>query len=98
MIDIIETDSGVTISLKVQPNAKKNAIIGEHGNLLKIAVTAVPEKGKANKAVIDMLAKKLKIKKSRVSVVAGLTTREKKVYLEGISLDNFKLILSNLNL
>lgn len=86
MIEAFETDTGVIFLVKVQPNAKKNAIVGEYGNRLKVTVTAPPERGKANKAVIDLISKELKIKVSRISVVSGQTAKDKKVHIEGESL------------
>ncbi len=90
MIECLETDSGVTLSLKVQPNAKKSRVVGLHGDKLKVAVTAVPEDGKANKAVIALLSKELGIKASMMSIVSGLTSRDKKIFIEGGSKDSVK--------
>ena len=87
MIEAFETDTGVTFLVKVQPNAKKNSIVGEYGNRLKVTVTAPPEKGKANKAVIDLISKELKIKASCVSVVSGQTAKDKKIHIKGESLE-----------
>jgi len=49
MINIREVEGGVVVSVKVQPNASRDRVVGEHGDQLKIAVTVAPEKGKANK-------------------------------------------------
>lgn len=92
MIGTFETDSGVTILVKVQPNARKESIIGVHGNQLKVAVTATPEKGMANKAIISLLAKRLKVKPSQVNVISGHTSRDKRIHIKGISLDDLKIL------
>ncbi len=52
MIKLRVVDGGIVLSVKVQPNASKDRVVGEHADQIKIAVTVAPEKGKANKAVI----------------------------------------------
>jgi uncharacterized protein (TIGR00251 family) len=52
---------------------------------LKIKVTAPPERGKANSALVELLSKSLKVPKSAISVVGGQTSRNKRVLIEGIS-------------
>lgn len=94
MIELIENDSGLTVSLKVQPNAKRNTIIGEHGNKLKLSVTAVPENGKANKAVVVLLSKELGIKASNIQIVSGFTSRDKKVHIKGLFIKNFNELIN----
>lgn len=83
MLNVKETSSGIIIPVKVQPNASKERIIGEHNGQLKIAVTAAPEKGKANKAIIKLLAEKFDTKVSCIRIISGETSREKKVFVEG---------------
>ncbi len=67
-----------TLAVKVVPNAKKEGVIEEDGRL-KIYVHAPALDGKANKAVIEILAKHLGVKKSKVRIVRGETLREKVV-------------------
>ncbi len=74
-------DSEGRIALRVTPNAKANAISIEGGQL-KIRVTVVPEDGKANKAVIALLAKALGVSKSSITIVRGETARDKLVRIE----------------
>ncbi len=88
MINITENDSGIIIPVKVQPNASKERIIGEYNGQLKIAVTAAPEKGKANKAIIKLLAEKFGTKISSIRVISGETSREKKLFIEGAKASN----------
>jgi uncharacterized protein (TIGR00251 family) len=86
---------GVRLRLKVAPKAKRNAIGGlidqpDDGKsgaarALKVAVTAAPEDGKANDAVIALLAKEIGVAKSAISVVAGATDRRKIVEIRGQS-------------
>ena len=72
----------------MQPKARRNAILGiqpetEGGNALKVAVGAPPEDGRANAAVIALLADQLGVAKSAVSVVSGATDRRKLVEIRG---------------
>ncbi len=90
MVEIIKTDKGFSILLKVTPNAKKNAIIGCHGNRLKMSVLSPPEDGKANKAVIKILAKELDIKPSQLEIMSGRASREKKLHITGVTRESLE--------
>ncbi len=74
----------VRLNLKVAPKAGRNAIAGWMGETLKVAVTAAPEKGKANEAVIELLAKRLRLPKSALSVVRGQTSTQKVIEINGM--------------
>lgn len=73
----------VKFKVKLTPSAKKNAISGWEGDVLKCSVTVVPEKGKANKALIELLAKALHIPKTSICVAAGDTNRLKTLEISG---------------
>jgi uncharacterized protein YggU (UPF0235/DUF167 family) len=71
-----------TLHVRLTPKAARTAISGwavdEQGNsYLKASVTAVPEKGKANKALIELLAKEWRIPKSAIAIIRGETDRDK---------------------
>jgi uncharacterized protein len=87
MIALRTTDDGVCLPVYVQPGAARERLCGEHDGRLKVAVHAAPEKGKANKAVCRLLADSVGVSKSRVHVVAGLTSRQKEVLFERVSPD-----------
>ncbi len=89
MINIREVEDGIVVSVKVQPNASKDRVVGEHADQLKIAVTVAPEKGKANKAVIKVLSRLLDVKSSDIEILSGETSREKKVLIRNISEEDF---------
>lgn len=79
---------GVTIAIKLTPKAKREEIgdlmSGENTTvLLKASVTAPPEDGKANKALIALLAKKWGLPKSAFSLLSGETSRQKVILVEG---------------
>ena len=65
------------IKVKVKPNAKKNEVKKIEEGFYEIRVTVVPEKGKANKKVIELLSKELKVPKSRIKLIRGETSKEK---------------------
>ena len=73
------------LDLKVSPKASRNALTGWLGGSLKVAVTAAPERGKANEAVEELLAQALKLPRSAVVVVAGHSARAKRVEVAGLS-------------
>ena len=73
------------LDLKVSPKASRNAITGFMGEVLKVSVTAAPERGKANQAVEALLADALGLPLSAVSVVAGHSARTKRVEVAGLA-------------
>jgi len=85
MIPIRDTPSGATFHVKVQPRAKKNAIIGEVGDALKLALTAPPVEGRANEACLAFLAEVLNVPRSSVTIAAGKSSRNKVILVSGLS-------------
>ena len=82
---------GVKIHVKVIPKAKNNVIenwpsIQNLADEIRIRVTAPPEKGQANKAVIELLSKNLNIGKSSVILLSGDTSRNKTFLLKGLDI------------
>ena len=73
------------MKISVQPNARKNEIVGVHGDAIKIKVAAVPEDGKANAELCAFVAAKLGLAKSKVNVIKGQTSRDKVIAAEGFS-------------
>lgn len=67
---------GAEISVRVTPKASRNAVERE-GDMIRVRVTAPPEDGKANAAVLRLLAKSLGVAKTRLTLVRGATSRDK---------------------
>lgn len=65
------------LTVKVSPKAARDALIGWHEGQLKLSVTAVPERGKANAAVRELLSEALRIPKSAITLVRGETSSVK---------------------
>ena len=78
-LDLVPVPGGTRLRLRVHPKARKNAITGVHAGALKVSVTAPPEKGKANEAVIRLLAKALDLPKGSIEIVGGETSQDKTV-------------------
>ena len=85
MIPVRDTPSGATFQVKVHPRAKKNAITGEAGDALKLALTAPPVEGRANEACIAFLAELLNVSRSSVTIAAGESSRNKVIRVRGMS-------------
>ncbi len=90
VIPIHESPSGVTFAVKVHPRARKNAITGELGDALKLAVTAPPIDGRANDACIEFFANLLKVPRSSVTIASGQSSRQKIVRVVGLTADEIK--------
>lgn len=73
------------LPVHAQPGASKEGILGIHAGRLKVAVHAAPEKGKANQALIECLARALGVKRSQISLQQGETSSHKKFLFVGIS-------------
>jgi len=69
----------MNLTIKVQTKAKKNLVSKISENQFKIQTTAVPEKGLANKKIIDLLSEYLKIPKTKLKIISGLTSKNKKI-------------------
>jgi len=94
MILIHESPTGVTFAIKVQPRARKNAVVGTLGDALKVSLTAPPVDGKANQACIEFFAKLLKVPHSSVTIAAGQTSRNKVIRIAGLSAKEVEIRLS----
>ena len=83
MIALEENERGVIIPVKAQAGARKNAILGERQGAARIAVTAAPEKGKANRAIIALLSEVLDVPKSAIELISGDTSPQKRFLILG---------------
>jgi uncharacterized protein (TIGR00251 family) len=70
---------GLEVRVLVQPGASRSRVVGVHGDALKLAVAAPPERGRANEAVVAVLAQRCSVRPADVRVVAGFASRRKRV-------------------
>lgn len=76
---------GATLNVRAQPGAKKDAVLGRHGDSLKVAVTAPPEDGRANAALVEYLKGLLGVKRSQVVLLSGERNRNKVFLIRGLT-------------
>src|SRR6185369_16922090 len=85
MIELTKHRDGVVLPVRAQPGAAKNGLRGEQNGMLKVSVTQVAERGKANKAIIEVLAKSLALRRSQIELIAGEQQPQKRFLIRGIS-------------
>ena len=90
MIDLQPHADGVVLPVKAQAGARRNALRGEYQGALRVAVTQVAEKGRANKAIVDLLAKTLGQAKSNIELLAGAASSKKKFLVRGVQMDDLR--------
>ena len=78
------------LQLRVAPGAARSAVVGRHGAAWKVRVAAAPADGKANDALVRLLADTLGVPQRSVAIVSGHTSRDKTVALDGIDNDEIE--------
>jgi uncharacterized protein (TIGR00251 family) len=86
-ITITPHSEGAILAVRAQPGAKRNAVLGEQAGALKIAVTAPPEDGRANAALVEVLRDWLGLKRSQVELASGQTNRNKTFLIRGLTVE-----------
>jgi len=81
---ITDAKSGTAFPVRLIPRASRNEVEGITGNALKVRVMAPPVEGAANKALIKLLAERLKVRKSQIEIVAGRTSQHKMISVVGL--------------
>ncbi|MFO0966515.1 MAG: DUF167 domain-containing protein [Gemmataceae bacterium] len=81
MIQLTDHSEGVILPVRAQPGARRSQVVGEWNGSLKVAVTAPPEDGRANNAIVAELVDFFGLKRSQVELIGGLTSRDKKILL-----------------
>jgi hypothetical protein len=75
----VAADGRITLTLHIQPGARKTEFAGQHGDALKIRLAAPPVDGKANAALVDFIATALGLPRTAVTLKSGQTSRRKVV-------------------
>jgi uncharacterized protein len=94
-LKIEEIDGKVRFFAKVVPGSSKTALCGVLDGMLKVKVTAAPEKGKANKCLTEFLAKQLGIKKNDITVCSGQASPVKQIQICGVSKEAILKLISS---
>jgi uncharacterized protein (TIGR00251 family) len=85
---------GWLLDVRAQPGARRNGVQGEQAGALKVAVTAAPEQGKANKAILEALREALALKRSQLELVSGATSRDKRFLVRGLTREELQARLA----
>ena len=88
-----EESGTAVVRLHVQPGAGKTAVVGRHGDALKVRVAAPPEGGRANDAVVVLIAATFDVKLAQVALISGQSSRAKRVQVDGIARDEVVRLL-----
>jgi hypothetical protein len=92
-LELKPSADGVSFAVKVTPRASKDSLNGFQEGVLKIRLNAPPVDGAANKALVRFLAKTLNTSKSRVKVISGEKSRQKRIKVSGLAPDQVKKAL-----
>jgi uncharacterized protein (TIGR00251 family) len=96
MVSITEHAEGCVLPVRAQPGARRTGVRGEQAGALKVAVTAPPEDGRANKALTEALRDALGVKRSQVELLSGTTNRDKRFLIRGLTKEVLKSRISAL--
>jgi uncharacterized protein (TIGR00251 family) len=84
-LNIRQSGNTVFLKVKVVPGSSRTAVAGILDGMLKVKIAAPAEKGKANAALVELLAKKLSLKKDAIMISSGLTAGVKEISVEGVT-------------
>lgn len=82
---VLSHPQGAVLLIKAQPGAQRTGLAGLHGGALKVRVTAAPEKGQANAALVEALCAALHLRRTQVTLQSGATARQKRFLIAGVS-------------
>lgn len=87
------TQVKTSIQVKVLTRSSKDQIMGKEGDVLKVKLTAPPVDGKANEALIELLARRLGVSKTRIEIISGRRSRLKSLLIHGLTLEEITQLL-----
>lgn len=91
----VASDGRITLTLHIQPGAKKTELAGRHGDALKIRLAAPPVDGKANEALLRFVAETLQLSKSAVILKSGQTSRHKVLEVTGATAETVARLIDD---
>ena len=84
-LNLFEEDGAILLSVRLQPNAKNNKILGSHAGALQIQVKESPQKNQANSKLLELLASWLNLDRQNIIIMTGHHSRNKKIRITGLS-------------
>lgn len=87
MIALETHAEGIVLPVRAHAGARRNEVRGQQEGHLKVSVTQAPERGKANKAIIELLSKSLGLRKSQIELLSGETAPQKRFLIRGLDAD-----------
>ena len=84
LIEYLSENGRLEIRVQVVPRASRSEVVGEHNGVLRVRIAAAPVDGAANEELIRVLAKKFDVPRRAVSIIAGQTSRIKRIRIEGV--------------
>jgi uncharacterized protein (TIGR00251 family) len=99
VFDVVGQPSGddqaeIVLRVHVQPGAGRTAVVGRHGDALKLKVAAPPEGGRANDAVAELLATTLGVARSAVNLASGASSRSKRFRIGPVGVEESRRLLA----
>jgi hypothetical protein len=89
----VQDDGSISLAVHAQPGAGRSAIVGRHGDALKVRVAAPPEGGRANAALTTLLANTLGLAEDGVELTAGEHSRTKRFHITGVEPGDFERLV-----
>jgi len=93
MIECSQTDEGLYFNVRVQPNASKTEFCGEYDGALKLRISSPAVENAANKTCVATLAKAFGLSKSKINLVSGEHSKNKRIFVKGLKESEFQLFL-----
>lgn len=93
-MNILEEGGAVTFPVRVIPRSSRTEIVGEHDGILKVKLASPPVEGAANAELIKLIAKKLGVSKSAVTIISGETSKTKRLRIDGVAAERLRSVLA----
>lgn len=90
----IQKEEFLYLKIYVQPGASKSSVSGEHDGYLKIRISSPPVEGKANEALVEFLSNALSVRKSRIEILEGKTSRKKLLRINGATMKDVERLIT----
>ena len=95
-VQLEEHPEGVVLPVRAHAGARRNELRGELGGALRVSVTQAAEKGKANKAIVELLSRAIGLKRSQIELLAGETSQQKRFLVRGSTVEEIARRLAEL--